>query len=81
MNAYTKIPANGSSLMSQSLNRAGELGEIPNRSERFVTTDSDWFFTTREGAVEGPFKDRNQAGRALGEFLEFLSMATPRSQL
>ena len=62
-------------------NRAGELGGVPERSERFLSDNDEWFFHTREGAVEGPFESRNQAGKALGEFLEFLSLATPRMQI
>ena len=62
-------------------NRAGELGAIPERSERFLSDSDEWYFHTREGAVEGPFESRNQAGKALGEFLEFLSLATPRMSI
>lgn len=65
----------------QQRNRAGELCDVPDRSERFLSSNSDWFFQTREGAIEGPFKDRNHASRALSEFMEFLSMATPRMSI
>ncbi len=58
--------------------RAGENREIPNRHERFLEQNQAWFFHTREGAVEGPFESKSQASKALNDFLEFLSMATPR---
>ncbi len=59
-------------------NRAGELGNVPGRSERFLADNDQWYFQTREGAVEGPYASRNQASKALGDFLEFLAMATPK---
>jgi len=80
------MSTNNSSKVSQlasvrQRNRAGELCDVPDRSERFLSSNSDWFFQTREGAIEGPFKDRNHASRALSEFMEFLSMATPRMSI
>lgn len=80
MNAYS-YQAPSTAQTNGAKNRAGELGAIPGRSERFLTEQNQWFFQTREGAVEGPFDSRNQAGKALGEFLEFLSLATPRMNI
>lgn len=59
-------------------NRVGEVGVIPKRNERFLLSNGDWFFTTREGCIEGPFDDQAQASRGLREFLEFLATATPK---
>lgn len=59
-------------------NRAGEVGHVPHRSERYINRNAGWFFYTREGVVEGPFDNRNQADRALNDFLQRLSCAMPR---
>lgn len=67
--------------LDSSLNRVGERGNVPDRSGRFLNEDGEWYFRTREGAIEGPFTSRSRAGRGLSEFLEFLAMATPRVPL
>lgn len=59
-------------------NRAGEIGVVPERNERFQNSDGNWFFCTREGCFEGPFNDKAQASRGLIEFLEFLAAAVPK---
>lgn len=61
------------------LNRDGELGSIPIRSDRFFSSDADWYFSTREGTAIGPFGSKKQAGKGLDDFLEFLSLATPKT--
>ncbi|MGI9294221.1 MAG: DUF6316 family protein [Pseudomonadales bacterium] len=60
------------------LNRAGEQGRIPVRTDRYFTVDRDWYFSTREGCPVGPYPNKNQAGKSLNDFLEFLSLAKPR---
>lgn len=61
------------------LNRDGELGSIPMRSDRFFSSDADWYFSTREGTAIGPFTSKKHAGKGLTDFLEFLSLAPPKT--
>lgn len=61
-----------------SLNREGELGTIPMRTDRFFSADSEWYFSTREGTAIGPYNNKTQAGKGLQDFLEFLSLAQPK---
>lgn len=60
------------------LNRAGERGDLPTRQERFFITGKRWYFSTREGCPIGPYQNKNQAGKGLNDFLEFLSLAKPK---
>ena len=60
------------------LNREGELGNIPVRSDRFFSADSAWYFSTREGAAIGPYESKRLASRGLNDFLEFLGLAKPK---
>ncbi len=60
------------------LNREGEQGIIPMRSDRFFSADAQWYFATREGAAVGPFNDKTHASQGLRDFLEFLALAKPR---
>lgn len=39
------------------------------RSERFFSSQGQWFFNTREGSIEGPFASREAAQDALTEYL------------
>jgi len=39
------------------------------RSERFFSSQGQWFFNTREGTIEGPFASREAAQTALTEYL------------
>ena len=60
------------------VNRAGETGPIPTRSDRFYLLENQWFFATREGAPIGPFETRAEGERGLVDFLEFLELAKPK---
>ncbi len=60
------------------LNREGELGNVPMRSDRFFSADSAWYFSTREGTAIGPFDSKRHASRGLNDFLEFLGLAKPK---
>lgn len=42
------------------------------RSQRFFTEGSNWYFTTREGTVEGPFESRDEAEQELMMYLRNL---------
>ncbi len=60
------------------LNREGELGNVPMRSDRFFSADSAWYFSTREGTAIGPYDSKRLASRGLNDFLEFLGLAKPK---
>lgn len=57
--------------------RAGEK-EVPVtfRSNRFFTSGTNWYFSTREGIDQGPFPNRISAHEAIQEYIrekQFLS--------
>jgi Domain of unknown function (DUF6316) len=64
--------------MAMNLNRAGELGSVPGRHNRFFVVSGDWYFKTREGAPMGPFDHRGEAEQGLYDFLEFMTLAEPK---
>lgn len=55
--------------MHESRSRAGELGEIPFRSDRFFCVGNQWYFSTREGFDSGPYANKNRAEESLRRFL------------
>lgn len=60
-------------------NRSGEAGSAPIRSDRFFSAQGEWFFATREGAPIGPFEDKYEARKGLNDFIEFMSLAEPKT--
>ncbi len=60
-------------------NRDGELGNVPLRSDRFFAAQGEWFFSTREGTSIGPFDDKPEAAQGLEDFVEFISLAQPKT--
>jgi len=61
-------------------NRTGEAsGTVPMRTDRFFSAQGQWFFSTREGAPIGPFDDKNEARKGLDDFIEFMSLAQPKT--
>ena len=64
--------------MMLSLNRLGEVGNAPMRSDRFFNADNLWYFSTREGTPIGPYQDKAQASAGLFDFIEFLRLANPK---
>jgi hypothetical protein len=50
--------------------RAGE-SEVPVafRSNRFFTSGTEWFFSTREGVDQGPFPNRISAHDAIQQYI------------
>ena len=44
------------------------------RTNRFVQEGKEWFFFTREGTIEGPFKDELNASEGLQVYLQVLNM-------
>jgi hypothetical protein len=65
--------------MTMNLNRAGEAGGVPSRRNRFFVVNGDWYFKTREGAPMGPFDDRGEAEQGLYDFIEFMTLAEPKT--
>ena len=66
--------------MKMMRNRAGEnLSEPQVRSDRFFSSQGDWYFSTREGAPIGPFTAKEEARKGLVDFLEFMSLAKPNT--
>jgi len=61
-----------------SLNRTGEQGSIPARSERFLQKDNYWYYTTREGVQIGPFDLPKDAELGVGEFIGFIDESEPK---
>ena len=60
-------------------NRTGEMGNVPIRADRFFAAQGEWFFSTREGTSIGPFDDKGDARKGLGDFIEFMSLAEPKT--
>ena len=52
--------------------RKGELELSHFRSDRFAMVNGNWFFTTRENTIEGPFTTRLDAENALERYLEIM---------
>ncbi len=59
------------------LNRTGELGDVPDRNSRILQKDRYWYYSTREGVDIGPFDGRNDAEVGVGEFIGFISASEP----
>lgn len=60
-----------------SLNRSGEQGSVPEREDRFFTSNEYWYYTTREGVDIGPFDSLDDAIQGAAEFIDFVSEADP----
>lgn len=60
------------------LNRSGEEGPVPSRSDRFYVFENEWFFTTREGSPVGPFATHESANYGLKDYLDFIALAKPK---
>ena len=60
--------------------RHGEDNSQPFRSERFCSENGQWYFHTREGALDGPYRDRADAQRGLAIFLARTVLALPELQ-
>lgn len=53
-----------SSRRKRLIRRAGESGTIPFRTGRFFNQNGAWYFMTREGRAEGPYREKQEAERA-----------------
>ncbi len=54
------------------VNREGESGPVPSRSDRFYCIADEWYFTAREGQTHGPFDSKEEAEASLTLFLSFV---------
>jgi hypothetical protein len=52
--------------------REGEEDKVRFRSDRFFCEDGQWYFTTRENAIKGPYESRDDAERDLEMYLHDL---------
>ena len=43
------------------------------RSSRFVNEEGKWFFYTREGTMEGPFSELQDAEKRLEEYVKIMN--------
>lgn len=42
------------------------------RTERMILESGQWFFSTREGTIHGPYADRNDAERELEQYIRMM---------
>ena len=51
------------------MNRYGEDNYTAFRSRRLFSENGQWFFDSREGKLFGPYRDQNEAEKALAVFI------------
>ncbi len=63
------------------ISRAGESQNNHHhiRTDRFFSAQGEWFFSTREGSPIGPFENKDHAREGLTDFIEFMSLAEPKT--
>lgn len=59
------------------MNRNGEEGTLPSRSNRFFDRDGYWYYATREGIDIGPFDSISEAEAGATAFVDFMLHAEP----
>lgn len=59
------------------MNRTGENGNLPGRSQRYFKKGDYWYYSTREGVDIGPFDSLNEAETGASEFIDFILHADP----
>lgn len=45
------------------------------RDDRYFCLDNEWYFTTREGVVMGPYDSQAHATKCVDEYIEFIQKA------
>jgi hypothetical protein len=55
------------------------------RTERFIKENDAWYFSTREGTIQGPFDDLGEARKELEEYINIMmaqgtGQPTPKSR-
>jgi hypothetical protein len=51
------------------IKRQGESGAIPYRTGRYFSQNGAWYFMTREGRTEGPYRERREAELAVDMYI------------
>jgi hypothetical protein len=57
--------------------RKGEVGYLPERTERIFQKGIYWYFRTREDVIIGPFDSRELACKGSSDYVEFAVNADP----
>lgn len=57
------------------MNRQGELGAVPMRTDRFFAVNSAWYFDAREGPAIGPYNSKSEAKQGLADFIEYMRLS------
>ena len=57
--------------------RLGERRAMPFRAGRLFAANGAWYFQTREGQPQGPYRDRDMAENAIGRYVHLSSFPTP----
>ena len=60
------------------MNRSGEVGVCPMRTDRFFAVSSSWYFSTREKVAVGPYQDKKEAKQGLSDFIEYMTLQNTR---
>jgi hypothetical protein len=55
--------------MAMDSREADDLKKTWFRSQRFFNEGSQWYFTTRENTIEGPYESRDEADQELMMYL------------
>lgn len=55
--------------------REGESGTVPARTDRYFCLANEWYFTTRENQIHGPFETREEASEALAVYISIVTEA------
>ena len=59
------------------MNRIGETGAVPVRTDRLFREQGYWYYSTREGMNIGPFDQKTDAEQGAAEFIEYVSSTEP----
>ena len=59
------------------MNRTGESGTCPTRTQRFFKKSEYWYYSTREGVDIGPFDSLGEAESGVSDFIDFILHAEP----
>ena len=62
-----------SSRRKRLIRREGESGTIPFRTGRFFSQNGAWYFMTREGRAEGPYREKLDAELAAEMYVRMAS--------
>lgn len=62
------------------MNRQGEQGSLPFRTERFFAVGNRWYFATREGVDSGPYASRDRAEEGLRRFLKVAQLIPAKDE-